>query len=101
MGSVLACIRPEDLRLEAGDDSPAPAVQPEPGVIRLGRAAIIEASIRGPQVRVLAEAGGARFVVLMSCSEWRRQALQPGDCACLEVPADAIHLLELEAGPCP
>jgi hypothetical protein len=100
MGSVVVCIRPEDLQIETIDESADSPTQVNSGVIRLGRAAIIEGSVRGAHVRVIAEAGKARFVVLTSLSEWRRQGLQPGECGHLTVPADAIHLLELEAGTC-
>ena len=100
LGPVIACIRPEDLRMETDEESAACMVQDDRGVIHLGRAVIIEASVRGSQVRVIAQVGDARLIVLMSGAEWRRLALKPGDSGCLEVPADAIHLLEQEAGPC-
>lgn len=99
-GRVVFCLRPEDLQIDTPDAPAVPARRQDTGVIQLGRGVIIEASPRGAQVRVLAEAADARWVGLIGSSEWRRQRWRPGDPVALSALAEAIHLLEWEATAC-
>ena len=93
-GEAVLCVRPEDVLVEpVGGDSGRGRVPGGPDTAAAFGGRLVELSQRGPMVRLVVDADGHHWVILVSHSQQRNYRFCEGDSVRLRIPADALHLI--------